>query len=280
MKTTATLTPPAKVPAGADTPGVNSLGTARARLLAHPGEPLFVADWERTLMIHYEVDPAALAKHVPFPLDLHEGRAYVSLVAFTMCSMRPWWGGRLAAWLFRPIATHGFLNVRTYVKVKGEPGIFFLTEFLDNALSLRLGPTLFGLPYHLARLDYRHDWHRGEVSGRVTDPVTGAAFSYRGLVDADDAAYVPAPAGTLTSWLMERYTAFTARGRRHRLFRVLHEPWPEATAVVKVREDSLLREKWPWFADAMLVGANFSPGLRDVWMGRPHRVKLNPAAAE
>lgn len=269
---------PIKIPGATAAPGDGGLNAARARLLAHRGEPLLVADWERTLMIHYEVDPVALARCVPFPLDLHEGRAYVSLVAFTMRGMRPWRGGRLAAWLFRPIATHGFLNVRTYVKVNGEPGIYFLTEFLDNALSVRLGPPLFGLPYHFARMDYRHDWHTGEVSGRVTDPATGAAFSYRGLVDAEDAAYAPTPAGTLTAWLMERYTAFTAKGDRHRLFRVLHAPWPEAAAAVKVREDSLLRENWPWFADATLVGANFSPGLREVWMGRPHPVKVIPAA--
>ena len=27
----------------------------------------------------------------------------------------------------------------------------------------------------------------------------------------------------------------------------------------------------PWFADAKLIGANYSPGAHDVWMGRPHR---------
>jgi len=248
----------------------------RMRMLAHAGEPLLVADWDRTLMIHYEVDPAALAACVPFPLDLHDGRAYVSLVAFTMSDMHPWLGGRWTARLFRPIATHGFLNVRTYVRVHGEPGIYFLTEFLDNALSVRLGPPLFGLPYHFARTAFRHDWRTGEISGRVSDPRTGATYSYRGLVDADESAYAPASAGSLTEWLMERHTAFTARGKRRRLFRVLHEPWPEAPTVIKVRDDSLLRENRPWFANANLVGANFSPGLHGVWMGRPHCI--SPAA--
>jgi len=254
------------------TPDSRPTAAARARMLGRPGDPLLTADWERTLMIHYEVDPAELAKCVPYPLDLRDGRAYVSLVAFTMRGMKPARGGRLGELLFRPIATHGFLNVRTYVVVDGEPGIFFLTEHLDNALSLRLGPPLFGLPYHLARIDYRHDWRRGEVSGRVTDPESGATLSYRALVDADDTAYAPAEDGSLTEWLMERYTAYTVRGKTRLLFRVWHPPWPEAPAVVKIREDSLLAENWPWFAGARLVGANFSPGVFDVWMGRPHKV--------
>ena len=93
---------------------------ARCRLLSRPGEPLFYADWERVLMIHFEVDSKALQRDVPFELDQRDGRAFVSVVAFTMRGMRPRIGGRLAAWLFRPIATHDFLNVRTYVRHRGE----------------------------------------------------------------------------------------------------------------------------------------------------------------
>lgn len=256
------------LPATERRPGALSLA-ARGRMLGTRGEPLLTADWDRTLMIHYAVPAEVLRPYVPFPLDLHNGLAYVSLVAFTLRGMKPTRGGRLTEWLFRPIATHGFLNVRTYVRVGNETGIYFLTEHLDNRLSLHLGPRSFGLPYRFARLNYRHDWRAGEIAGRVTDPESGAVYSYRALVDDDPAAYKPAPAGSLTEWLMERYTAFTARGERRRLFRVWHHPWPEAPAAVKVGDDSLLREHWPWFEHARLVGANFSPGLHNVWMGRP-----------
>ena len=249
-------------------PGDKS-AAARERMSRDPREPLLLADWDDVLMIHYEVDPAELAPCVPFPLDLHEGRGFVSLVAFSMRGMRPARGGQPGAWLFRPIAAHGFLNVRTYVTVGGEPGIYFLTEHLDNRLSLRLGPPLFGLPYRFARIRYRHAWRTGHIEGRVTDPRDGAAFTYRALASADPADYRPAAAGTLTEWLMERYAAYTARGAKRRRFRVAHDPWSEAPAAVRIVEDSLLRERWPWFANARLVGANFSPGLRDVWMGRP-----------
>src|SRR5256885_11671180 len=88
---------------------------SRGRLLSVPRDPLFLADWDRVLMIHYEVDPSELQRVVPFDLDLRDGRAYVSAVAFTMTGMRPRFGGRWLAWLTKPIATHDFLNVRTYV---------------------------------------------------------------------------------------------------------------------------------------------------------------------
>ena len=67
---------------------------AQRRLLSVPGEPLFIADWDRPLMIHYEVDPVALQRVMPFELDLWDGRAFVSLVAFTLRRMRPRLGGK------------------------------------------------------------------------------------------------------------------------------------------------------------------------------------------
>ena len=60
---------------------------ARRRMLASRGEPLVIAGWRRALMIHFEVEPEALQRAVPFPLDLRNGRAHVSLVASTVAAM-------------------------------------------------------------------------------------------------------------------------------------------------------------------------------------------------
>jgi uncharacterized protein len=70
---------------------------ARRRMLAVPGEPMFYARWDRAVFIHYEADPETLQRAIPFELDLRDGRAFVSLVAFTLQRMRPRIGGRLAS---------------------------------------------------------------------------------------------------------------------------------------------------------------------------------------
>jgi len=57
------------------------------------------------VFIHYTVDVEVLQQEVPFELDLFEGRAFVSLVAFSMRRLRPCFGGRLAELLFKPVAT-------------------------------------------------------------------------------------------------------------------------------------------------------------------------------
>jgi uncharacterized protein len=251
---------------------------ARERLLSLPGEPLFVADWLRTLMVHYEVDSAALQQVVPFQLDLREGCAFVSVVAFTLNGMRPRFGSRVTGWLLKPISTHHFLNVRTYVRVNGETGIYFLAEWLSNRLSVILGPVAFGLPYRFGMIDYKHEWKLPlsdgcpyPLAGRVEDRRTGNAFAYDASLSAESQFRECEP-GSLTEWLMERYAAFTKFGNIQRFFRVWHRPWLQAPANVRVTEQSLLDRNWPLFRSARIIGANFSPGLTDVWMGWPHRV--------
>jgi uncharacterized protein YqjF (DUF2071 family) len=240
---------------------------ARRRMLALPGEPMFYARWDRAVFIHYEADPATLQGDIPFDLDLREGRAFVSIVAFTLSRMRPRIGGRLSEWLFKPIATHEFLNVRTYVRHRGEPGIYFLAEWLSNPLSVRLGPRTFGLPYKFGRLIYAHARVRGEIRGRVE--AREGLLGYQGNVAASH--FAPSEPGSLTEFMLERYTAFTQQRRRRRLFRVWHKPWPQTALEVDVTAGDLVGSTGVWWKSAEYLTANFSPGA-EVWMGRPHRI--------
>jgi hypothetical protein len=244
------------------TPGA----VARERLLSGRGEPFLHAAWERALMVHYAVDPEVLQPLVPYALDLRDGQAWVSLVAFTMRGMAPRRGGRWTAWLLQPIATHEFLNVRTYVTDGSEPGIFFLQEWLPNRLAVALGRPAFGLPYCLGDLSYNHRHETGTLFGSVVDAAGAGQFSYTASVTGGFFACVR---GSLTEFLMERYSAFTCWQGWRRRFRIWHPPWPQTTAEVQVTDDSLLRKHCPWYSAASPAGAHYSPGFPEVWMGRP-----------
>jgi uncharacterized protein len=240
---------------------------ARRRMRAIPGEPMFYARWDRALFIHYAADPIVLQRDVPFDLELRDGRAFVSIVAFTLSRMRPRIGGRFGEWLFKPIATHEFLNVRTYVRHQGEPGIYFLAEWLSNPLSVHLGPRTFGLPYKFGRLIYDHARVRGDICGAVE--AREGRLTYQG--DAADSSFAPSEPGSLTEFMLERYTAFTQQRKRARFFRVWHSPWEQAPAEIKVTAHTLMASTGLWWKTAEPVGANYSPGA-EVWMGRPHRI--------
>jgi uncharacterized protein YqjF (DUF2071 family) len=142
--------------------------------------------------------------------------------------------------LFKPVATHDFLNVRTYVRHKGEPGIHFLAEWLSSWLAVQLGPRTFGLPYRHGRIHYEHDWRTGRFCGRVMDARTGFALGYQAET-APGAPVQSCQQGSLDKWLMERYAAFNSASGRKRFFRVWHPPWPQRTVRVFVSNASLLK---------------------------------------
>ena len=225
-----------------------------ARRAFDAAPPLFTAAWSDVVMIHYRVPRARLQPLVPFPLETFDGHAWVSLVAFTLRDLRFARGGP-------SLTTHGFLNVRTYVPGNG---IYFLAEWLPNPLCVFLGPRLYGLPYRRGRLDYRHAPDRliGRVEGRE------GALAYEGHAPDQAGPCV----GARDVFLLERYTAFTRRGRTDRLFRVWHAPWRQSPAEIDVIDDALVASTGPWFARAERVGACWSPGFEEVWMGRPERL--------
>lgn len=242
---------------------------AKELLLRERFEPVLLADWSDAVFLHYAVKPELLQPFVPFPLDLHDGMAYVSLVAFTMRNMHPRRGGQWSAALFRPIATHEFLNVRTYVTHNGEAGIYFLAEWLPNALSVMLGPPVFGLPYRHGRISYQHDPATG-FKGSVEDEATGATLRYS-AGPAEDALQ-EAEAGSLTEFLLERYSAFTTFLGLHRRFRVWHPAWHHAAITATVHENTLMERSGAWARAARFIGAHHAPGFKDIWMGRPRLV--------
>jgi uncharacterized protein YqjF (DUF2071 family) len=225
---------------------------------------MFLADWRDALFVHFRVKPAALAPLVPLPLDLFDSNAFVSLVAFTQDRLRPAIGRGAGEFLARPIARHTFLNLRTYVVHEGEPGIFFLAEWIPNPLAVFLGPRLYGLPYKLADLEY--ETAPGMALRRV---VAGGEFSCRAEWNSA-AEPARAPCGGETEFLIERYAAFTLRGRVLRRFRIAHPPWPQTSAQATILRRDLLA--------AVPIGfpcsAQYCPGVRDVRISPPQRLGL------
>jgi len=253
---------------GATRPTLKPSAAARRRFLAREGAPLLFADWEQLVMLHFEIDPRLLQRAIPFELDLFEGRAFVSLVTFTMRRMRLARGGCLARWLCAPLAEQRFLNVRTYVRHGEETGIHFITEWISNGLCVPFGPLTYGLPYRWGRLRFGTA-EDGSVRGRVEPRFGRAAFDYQARPVAGVWSFGECEPGTLAAFLVERYTGFTRRGSRRRLFRIWHEPWRMAEAKAEWTDDSLLRQYLSWWGETRFVGANYSPGAFNIWMGRP-----------
>lgn len=240
------------------------------RQLAADDSALLLCHWRRVVMIHFEVDAEIFQPQIPFPLDTRDAKAYVSAVAFTMTDFRPRYGGKLGALCSAPVASHNFLNVRTYVRHGDERGIYFLAEWLTNRLCAFLGPRIYGLPYRHGVASYRHNpefnkWN-GEMIARE-----GQRFAYSATALTTDTPTV-AETGSLEEFLLERYTAFTERNGARRFFRVWHQPWRYIPLRVNIEDDSLLASTGNWFSHASFIGAHHCFDARNVQMSRPHKI--------
>ena len=237
---------------------------ARNKTKRSEGKPLWICEWVDVLFVHCECEACELQRTVPFGLDLFHGRAYVSLVSFMMRRFRPAFGGRLAEVLFLPFSTTLFLNVRTYVLHEGEPGIFFIAEFISNRFVVPFGPPLYGLPYRFARLTNVV----GANGGLMTRKIEMGGHRLR--IEAHMREGKPAQKceeGSLTKWLLERYTAFTVHRGKRRCFHIRHQPWLQCNVDSKVSDEGLLAPFSACFGSNSFVKANYSVGAEDVRMG-------------
>jgi uncharacterized protein len=191
--------------------------------------------WCDLLFAHWTVDDAVLRRLIPegLELDLFDGKAYVGVVPFRMDGVTPRWVP----------ATPGFdafpeLNLRTYVKTGGKPGVWFFSLDAGQKLAVRVARRFFHLPYFDAKFEITGAGDGVEYSAtRVHRGAPGAAFA---------AKYRPAgpvyrsSLGTLESWLTERYCLYAAddAGRIYR-GEIDHEPWPLQQAEAEVRVNTL-----------------------------------------
>ena len=190
------------------------------RPIAMPSAPWSMKqNWHDLLFAHWPLAPEKVRPLVPqeLELDLREGSAYVAVAPFWMSGIR----GRFAPplpFLYKFCE----LNVRTYVRYNGVPGVYFFS--LDAAsLPAVLGArAAFKLPYFHAAMLIRSSGESFEYSSTRLQMPRPAEFHAR---------YQPISAprvrekGSLEYFLTERYCLYTVhRGVVRRAY-VHHMPW-------------------------------------------------------
>jgi uncharacterized protein YqjF (DUF2071 family) len=203
--------------------------------------PVMFQEWHHLLFLHWEVPAAPLQALLPpgLTLDTFEGRSFVGLVPFTMRGVRPR-GLPSVPWL----SSFHETNVRTYVRRNGrEPGVWFFSLDAVNPIAVALGRAWFGLAYQKARMCLAIDGSGefGPSLSYVSERCAGGSRPARSEVRARVAGpVVPAEAGSLEAFLIERYALYTTRRGRLLHGRVRHAPYPLQAAEVDTLDETLL----------------------------------------
>lgn len=127
---------------------------------AKPQAAFLTARWTHLCLVTYAVPPAVLQPRLPpgLELDLRDGLAFVSLVAFNFLDTRVLgvaWPG------YRNFAE---LNLRYYVRHQGERGVVFIREFVPQRLVAGLARWIYNEPYRAAPLTHAVE----ETPDRIT----------------------------------------------------------------------------------------------------------------
>lgn len=184
------------------------------------GSWIMLQKWHDLLFAHWALPPEQLRPLVPreLELDLWDGQGYVAVTPFWMSGVRP--RGAPA-----PPLLHKFpeLNVRTYVKYQGIPGVYFFSLDAGSRTAVWGARTFYHLPYYFASMAVRSEKEKFHyISSRRQGP-RPAEFRVR---------YWPTSPprqrekGAIEHFLTERYCLYAVhRGKLLRAY-IHHVPWP------------------------------------------------------
>jgi uncharacterized protein len=172
----------------------------------------YYQEWHNVIFAHWRVPASELRILVPTTLELdqYDGTTWISMVAFTIKDLRPHY---LPA--FPPVSNFHEINMRTYVKRNGKPGIYFLSVEASKIGSVLLARTATGLHYiksEIIRNEHIYKSHNNKHLYNL------------------ELIYEPLPADykkdQLDRWLTERYCIFHELQGALFAHDVHHVEWP------------------------------------------------------
>ena len=202
----------------------NRLGISHACWLRPARRPFLTATWRDLVMLSYTIDPVVLAPRVPAgtSLDLHAGRALVSVVGFRFL------GTRVLGVRVPGHADFDEVNLRFYVRRQTPDGdvrrgVVFVRELVPRAAVTWLARWAYGEPYRT--LPMRSAASGGTASRRFTYEWCREA-QWEGLTaTAAGDPHVP-PADSEEAFITQHHWGY-GRGRDGATleYEVEHVPW-------------------------------------------------------
>tara|TARA_Y100000385_G_C13091852_1_gene639176 strand:- start:1050 stop:1766 length:717 start_codon:yes stop_codon:yes gene_type:complete len=172
----------------------------------------FYQEWNNAIFLHWEVDLKELSRFVPnnLQIDLHNGKPWVSVVAFTMEKIRP----RNLPY-FSPVSNFHEINIRTYVKSNNKTGVYFLSIEAEKLISCKIARKISKLPYRYSKIN------RSNNSFSSFNPVFKDSLHIDYSSKELKNNFTP-----LDIFLTERYALFHNVGDYINEFEIHHLPWP------------------------------------------------------
>lgn len=237
--------------------------------------------WYDLAYIHYRYSVEEVARILPAGLevDVCDGSAWVGLIPFSMRGI-----GVPGLPAVPYLGSFPEVNVRTYVRRNGVPGVWFCSLDINRLLPTIVARTTYTLPYCFGRAsnkrvgDELHTkverrWPRSSSASNARETTRDASKPHTNIrLKIGERIAAPSPLEVFLSARWGLYT--TTRGGSLRYAPISHEPWRLQRAEIILLDDSLLDAAGFAAPNAAVNGepnVMFSSGLQ-VRVGLPKRV--------
>jgi uncharacterized protein YqjF (DUF2071 family) len=197
------------------------------------GPWIMLQRWRDLLFAHWSLPPENVRPVVPreLELDLWDGKAWIAVTPFWMSGVRP--RGSLP-----PPLLHTFpeLNVRTYVKYKGTPGVYFFSLDAASRLGVWGARTFYHLPYYFASMQIGKEGQAFRYRSTRREGPWPAQFEGRYWPISPPRRWEK---GGLEYFLTERYCLYTIYRERVLRAYIHHLPWPLQNADAEIERNTV-----------------------------------------
>ncbi|MCD8443407.1 YqjF family protein [Tenacibaculum finnmarkense] len=219
----------------------------------------FYQEWNNAIFLHWQVELSELRKFVPeeLEIDLFEGKAWVSVVAFTMEKIRP---KNLPS--FAPISNFDEINIRTYVKSNNKTGVYFLSIEGGKKIACKIAKGISELPYRFSKIN--RSKNRYQSSNSTFNDHLNIEFTISEKLTEKS---------ILDNWLTERYALFQDTEKSINEFEIHHLEWPINNIEIKK-----ITVDYPKFSKLLNKEPNkvqYSKGVKVVAWGKIKKEKTS-----
>jgi len=190
--------------------------------------------WSHALLLHWPFPTKVVRRLVPedLEIDTHDGRAWVSILHYRVRGVRPIMGPSIP-WFSSFLQ----IDVRTYVRHNGEPGVFFFSLDASNPVAVWLARTVFRLPYFRAEMQLRRKGESFRLSCQRTHQ--GARRGEFECLWTPREPLLAAERDEFTAYVTERNRLFAPHAGKVLTCSVQHDPWPLRRARLAALETTL-----------------------------------------
>ncbi|MFL6467204.1 MAG: YqjF family protein [Pyrinomonadaceae bacterium] len=197
------------------------------------GSPVMQQSWDKMLFMHWRLPVDVLRPLIPEPLqiDTFDGDAWIALAPFTLWNVRPVYVPPIPM-----ISSFHETNVRTYVHLDGEPGVWFFSLDANSALTVWGARIFYHLPYFYSQIDLTENGNT--IDYTLKRPAENRARFHARWTISESAPDEAVP-GSLDFFLVERYCLYTEYNKQIYRCRIHHQPWPLRPATLHEYESDL-----------------------------------------